>query len=100
MTAPADQPPARRRRVAPALPDPMGPTVPAPASALPVEPALPARAVEAASPRRARSVRPTVAILVRVDEDAAARFKELAADAGLSQRRYFEQLVDQAWRSR
>ncbi|MFS0700261.1 hypothetical protein AB6N24_09845 [Cellulomonas sp. 179-A 4D5 NHS] len=109
----SDLPAPKRRRVAPAVTDPMAPNTPphAPAPAAPPAAATPApQAAPAPAPSPAPSLaprapsaprkQPTVAVFVRVNETASTRFQTLADEAGLTQRAMFEQLVEDAWKRR
>jgi hypothetical protein len=111
----SDLPAPKRRRVAPAVTDPMAPNTPPPASppapaappaaATPAPPSAPAPATSPApspAPRAPSPARkqPTVAVFVRVNETASTRFQTLADEAGLTQRAMFEQLVEDAWKRR
>lgn len=107
----SDLPAPKRRRVAPAVTDPMAPNTPPPvptappATVAPAPQAAPAPAAipaPAPSPRAPSATRkqPTVAVFVRVNETASTRFQTLADEAGLTQRAMFEQLVEDAWKRR
>ena len=98
-----DLPPARRRRVAPAVTDPMAPA--APTTAIPPrEPQAPQGAPEAArsgapvvrAPSRRQE--PTVQLGTRVRPESDRRLRDLAANRGVTIRQVIEDLVDEAWR--
>lgn len=108
----SDLPEPRRRRVAPAVPDPMAPAAsrPEPAAATPPgtapsssgTPANPAtttttpRTVTAVPSRRQE---PTVQLGTRVRPESDRRLRELAATRGTTIRQVIEDLVDDAWRT-
>ena len=99
-----DLPPARRRRVAPAVTDPMAPTATPPASTPRTD--APAPQVTAAPQRSATPVvrapsrrqEPTVQLGTRVRPESDRRLRDLAATRGVTIRQVIEDLVDEAWR--
>lgn len=99
---PDDQPTPRRRRVAPAVTDPMAPyapPVPAPGMGAPgtgAPPASPSPRPPVEPRKRAKSA-PTVPVFLRTSEASKEQFEALADAAGLTQRAMFEELVAQAW---
>jgi len=104
----SDLPPAKRRRVAPVVVDPMAPAAPAAPPAPPAEPAVErAPDVEAAPASRAaaapyaptpsRRQEPTVQLGTRVRPESDRRLRDLAAARGTTIRQVIEDLVDDAW---
>lgn len=105
----SDLPEPRRRRVAPAVPDPMAPAASQPVAG-PVAPAAPSAESPEPTPTRAsahpsaravpsRRQEPTVQLGTRVRPESDRRLRELAAARGTTIRQVIEDLVDDAWRN-
>ena len=96
-----DLPPARRRRVAPAVTDPMAPAAPPAASAPREDPPAAAAPPRSAAPvvrAPSRRQEPTVQLGTRVRPESDRRLRDLAATRGVTIRQVIEDLVDEAWR--
>jgi len=102
-----DLPPAKRRRVAPTVADPMAPATPAAAPVPTVTTPAPQSLEAAQAPHRSaapvvrapsRRQEPTVQLGTRVRPESDRRLRDLAAARGVTIRQVIEDLVDEAWR--
>ena len=103
-----EQPAPRRRRVAPAVMDPMAPQASVSPAAVPGTPAsargpapqpVATPSIARGGPTLGRKLRaePTVPVFLRTSTTSKEQFEALAGAAGLTQRAMFEELVARAF---